>query len=194
MRTAIALLTIITASGIATWVALESQRERLVWDHFDVVKDGVLYRSGQLTPKQLEMAVQRYGIKTVVSFLVPGPSVEAERAVAKRLGVDFMNLPMPGDGSGQEEQFREVLAACEDPARRPVIVHCARGTCRTGAAAALYRFEKGGWTVEDVAREMDRQVYRDGWLPGYVFEMVDQRPFADLYKPAKSLDRNLPEE
>lgn len=192
MRTAIALLTIMTASGAATWAVLESQRERIVWDHFDIVKRGVLYRSGRLTPSQLEAAVQRYGIKTVVNFLVPGEEVEAERQLAKRLKIDFMNLPMPGDGTGREEQFREVLAACDDPDRRPVLIHCARGTCRTGAAAALYRFERDGWTLADVAREMERQVYREGWLPGYVYEMVQDRPFADLYKPVKSFDKNLP--
>ncbi len=192
MRTAIALLTIMTASGIATWRVLESQQERLVWDHFDVVKAGVLYRSGRLTPSQLDAAVHRYGIKTVISFIVPGEEVETERALAKRLGVDFVNLPMPGDGFGREDQFREVLAACDDPERRPVLIHCARGTCRTGAAVALYRFERDGWTVDDVAREMERQVYREGWLPGYVYEMVHDRPFAELYRPVKSHDQNLP--
>lgn len=191
MRTAIALLTLVAASGLATWAAFESQRERLVWDHFDVTRPGVLYRSGQLTARQLEAAVRRYGIRTVVNFLRPGDDVEAERALARRLGVDFLNLPMPGDGFGREDQFREVLAACDDPGRRPVLVHCARGTCRTGAAVALYRFERDGWTIEDVSREMERQVYRQGWLPGYVYQMVADRPFDELFRPWKRYDRNL---
>src|SRR5919206_4848008 len=99
---------------------------------------------------------------------------------------------MPGDGFGQEAQFREVLAACDDPARRPVLVHCARGTCRTGAAVALYRFEVDGWTLEDVAAEMARQTYRQAWLPGYVYSMVRQRPNAEAYEPLISIDRNAP--
>ncbi|MEO6811690.1 MAG: protein tyrosine phosphatase, partial [Isosphaeraceae bacterium] len=164
---------------------------RLVWDHFDVVKPGVLYRSGQLTGDQLAAAVRLYGLKTVVNFQIPGPGIEKERSLAKRLGIDFLNLPMPGDGFGQEAQFREVLAACDDPQRRPVLVHCARGTCRTGAASALYRFERDGWTVEDVSAEMKRQTYRQGWLPGYVYGMVKDRPDADLYQPTMRRDRNL---
>ena len=111
---------------------------------------------------------------------------------ARRMGIDFMNLPMPGDGSGQEFQFREVLKACDDPERRPVLIHCARGTCRTGAATALYRFERDGWTVEDVVAEMERQTYREGWLPGYVFGMVRNRPGQEIFQPAVALDRNLP--
>ncbi len=192
MRTVIAIVTILTASGLATWLNLESRRERVVWDHFDVVKPGQLYRSGQLTPGQLEAAVRRYGIRTVVSFLVPGPGVESERALAKRLGVDFLNLPMPGDGFGRADQFRAVLEAIDDPARRPVLVHCARGTCRTGASVALFRYERDGWTVDDVSAEMRRQVYREGWLPGYVWNMVEQRPFEELFQPRFRHDQNLP--
>jgi protein tyrosine/serine phosphatase len=175
----------------ACWLTYQTQANRLVWDHFDVMKPGVLYRSGQLEPAQLTTAVERYGIRTVVSFQVAGAGVERERALAKRLGVDFVHLPMPGDGAGKEEQFREVLAICGDPARRPVLAHCARGTCRTGAAVALYRFERDGWTVEDVAAEMKRQAYRDGWLPGYVYGMVQERPFNERFEPPLQHDRNL---
>ncbi len=189
MRIAIALSAVVGLSA-AYWLTRETQANRLVWDHFDVVKPGILYRSGQLTADQLEAAVKRYGLKTIVSFQVPGRGVERERALAKRLGVDFLNLPMRGDGSGREDQFRQVLEACDDPARRPVLAHCARGTCRTGATVALYRFERDGWTVEDVAAEMERQAYRDGWLPGYVYEMVEHRPFEERYEPAIRFDRN----
>ena len=41
---------------------------------------------------------------------------------------------------------------------------------------ALYRLERDGWTLEDVQTEMTRQTYRQGWLPGYVFGMVRDRP------------------
>jgi protein tyrosine/serine phosphatase len=173
-----AVLVILTAAAALTWAV---QSNRLVWDHFDEVKPGVLYRSGQLEPAQLEAAIRRYRLKTVVNFQLSGRPVERERELARRLGVEFLHLPMPGDGSGRESQFRRVLEACDDPARRPVLVHCARGTCRTGAAVALYRFERDGWTIEDVAAEMQRQAYRDGWLPGYVFAMIQERPFDELY-------------
>ena len=51
----------------------------------------------------------RYGIRTVVNFQLPGKEMEIERALAARLGVGFVNLPMPGDGFGEEAQFRKVL-------------------------------------------------------------------------------------
>jgi protein tyrosine/serine phosphatase len=193
MRTAI-LLTALTAAaaGVGAWLTVETRRNRLVWDHFDEVKRGYLYRSGQLNPDQLRRAIQRYGLRTVVSFQLPGEGVDRERAIAREFGIDFLDLPMPGDGFGREDQFREVLKAVDDPDRRPVLVHCARGTCRTGAAVALYRFERDGWTVEDVDAELRRQTYRDGWLAGYVYNMVKARPLSERFEPRFLHDRNLP--
>lgn len=189
MRIAI-VLTALFAVVLGVWITEETWRNRWVWDHFDVVKRGVLYRSGQLNGDQLSAAVARYGIKTVISFQIPGGDVDGERDLARRLGIDFMDLPMPGDGFGQEAQFREVLKACDDPERRPVLIHCARGTCRTGAAVALYRYERDGWTIDDVSAEMRRQTYREGWLPGYIFGMVKTHPHNDIFEPSIVLDRN----
>jgi protein tyrosine phosphatase (PTP) superfamily phosphohydrolase (DUF442 family) len=189
-RTITALVAIVASIAFAVGLTLHQNWDAWFLDHWDVVEHGVLYRSGQLKPQQLREVVQRYGIRTVVSFLRQGEGVDQERSLSRELGVDFLNLPMPGDGFGREEQFREVLAACEDPERRPVLIHCARGTCRTGAAVALYRFEHNGWTVADVAAEMKRQTYQQGWLPGYVYKMVPDRPFDNLYEPRIAFDRN----
>lgn len=182
MRVMIVLCTLLTTAA-ALGLAAVCRDNRLVWDHFDVVKGGILYRSGQLEPEQLTRAVETYGIRTVVSFQIPGAGVEDEHRLARSLGVNFINLPMPGDGAGLEPQFREVLSLLDDPDARPILVHCARGTCRTGAAVGLYRLEVDGWTIEDVADEMRRQAYRDGWLPGYVYAMVKERPFDGRYEP-----------
>ena len=184
---------LVLAATAAGWLSFETRRNRLVWDHFDVVKHGILYRSGQLNADQLGDAVGQFRIKTLVNFQIAGPGVDYERALCKKLGIDFLNLPMPGDGFGEESQFREVLKACDDPNRRPVLIHCARGTCRTGAAVALYRYERDGWTVDDVAKEMRRQSYVDGWLPGYVFAMSKNKPDRDIFEPKVALDKNLPE-
>jgi protein tyrosine/serine phosphatase len=165
------------------------RHNRLHWDHWDVVKHGVLYRSGQLTSDQLAQAVKQYGIRTVVNFQLPAEEMRRERELARELGVNFLNLPMPGDGFGEEAQFRQVLEATDDPDRRPVLVHCARGTCRTGSAVALYRFERDGWTIKDVAAEMRRQTYREGWIPGYIFAMCKVKPDKVLHDPVTIDDR-----
>ncbi|MDG3006226.1 fused DSP-PTPase phosphatase/NAD kinase-like protein [Paludisphaera mucosa] len=181
-----------TGAAAAVWMAVLDRQNRLRWDHWDVVKPGVLYRSGQLTSGQLDEAVRRYGIRTVVNLQLPGGEMQAERTQARRLNVGFVNLPMPGDGFGREVQFRKILEVVDDPERRPVLVHCARGTCRTGSAVALYRFERDGWTIQDVAAETRRQTYREGWIPGYIFAMARNKPDSDLHHPITIDERNAP--
>jgi protein tyrosine phosphatase (PTP) superfamily phosphohydrolase (DUF442 family) len=178
------------AAALAAWLVVLDRQGRLVWDHWDEVKRDILYRSGQLTSAQLTQAVKRHHIRTVVNLQWPGEEMVQERALAARLGIDFVNLPMPGDGFGEEWQFREILKITDDPDRCPVLVHCARGTCRTGAAVALYRFERDGWTIDDVAVEMRRQTYRYGWLPGYVYAMAKNRPSLAEPRPEMVEDRN----
>src|SRR5690349_2096013 len=60
--------------------------------NFRVVEDGVLYRSGQLTPAGLAAVIDDYGIKTVVSLRTsrdpggPNPDAwEEEVCAARRL-------------------------------------------------------------------------------------------------------------
>ncbi len=183
MRKLLLGLIVLASAGLAGWLIALDRQNRLLWDHWDVVKKGILYRCGQLTCGQLAEAVQRYRIRTVVNFQLPGKEMEAERALARELGIGFVNLPMPGDGFGEESQFRKVLEIVDDPARRPVLVHCARGTCRTGSAVALYRFERDGWTIQDVAAELRRQTYRDGFIPGYIYAMVKSKPSFVLHNP-----------
>ena len=181
------LLAVVLPTG---WLIVLDRQGRLIWDHWDEAKRGVLYRSGQLTGDQLTAAVKRHGIRTVINLQMPGDELAAERELCARLGVDFVNLPMPGDGFGEEWQFREILKITDDPQRRPAVVHCARGTCRTGAAVAIYRFERDGWTLEDVATEMRRQTYRYGWLPGYIFAMAKNKPAFAGPRPEMVVDRN----
>ena len=190
MRKRILGVLVLASAALGGWLIVLDRQNRLHWDHWDVVKPGILYRSGQLTSTQLAEAVRRYGIRTVVNFQLPGKEMETERALARTLGVDFVNLPMPGDGFGEEYQFRKVLEIVDDLSRRPVLVHCARGTCRTGSAVALYRFERDGWTLGDVAAELRRQTYRDGFIPGYIYAMLKIKPSLILHQPTTIDDRN----
>jgi protein tyrosine/serine phosphatase len=180
----------VSAIAMAAWLVVLDRQGRLVWDHWDEVKRGILYRSGQLTSAQLMKAVERHNIRTVINLQWPGEELVEERAVAARLGVDFVNLPMPGDGFGEEWEFREILKILDDPQRRPVLVHCARGTCRTGAAVGIYRLERDGWALEDVATEMKRQTYRSGWLPGYIYALAKNKPALAGPRPERLEDTN----
>jgi len=170
----VALAIVLTGTGVA--LGIHQYAESRVWERFDTVKPGVLYRSGQLSTAQLRDAIDHYGIRTVVNFQVRDRTLVEEEKLVQGMGLKFVNLPMPGDGFGEESQFRQFLALMDDPENRPVLIHCAAGTCRTGAAVALYRFERDGWSIDDVSDEMKRQAYDTGWISGYVFKMLKHKP------------------
>ncbi len=124
---------------------------------FAAVVDGLLYRSGGVSPRQLEYISRRYGIRTVISLLNPdAPESIAEREAAERLGLRWHNIPLPGNGASMpadRDRIRRLLSA---PHAEPTLVHCAAGTNRTGLAIGMYRIQHDGWTVEQVIDEMLR--------------------------------------
>jgi hypothetical protein len=181
----VTLIGIVILAGTGAGFGLNYVSREMIWDRFDVVKPGVLYRSGQLTEEQLRKAIRQYDIRTVVNFQVRDESVKRESEIARELGIAFLNLPMPGDGFGEERQFRELLKYIDDPDRQPLLIHCARGTCRTGAAVAMYRFERDGWSIDDVSAEMQRQAYPDGWLSGYIYSMIKRTPNLEFRDPGE---------
>jgi hypothetical protein len=54
----------------------------------------------------------------------------------------------------------------------------------------MYRFERDGWTIDDVAAEMRRQTYRYGWLPGYIYAMAKNKPPSGSASSDLIYDRN----
>lgn len=124
----------------------------LRWKKFDVVRDGVLYRSGLLKEWQLKHAVRRFGIKTVFSFTYGGH--DAEDRVCQDLGIKRHFHYLPGDGVGPDDPYLRFLEVMSDPGSHPVLVHCSAGVQRTGGAVALYRTLIEGWRFEDAIREM----------------------------------------
>ena len=131
---------------------LNAWRMQRIPKNASVVKPNVLYRSGQLRPEHFQQLLERFGIKTVVCFNPDSSNGEAK--LARRLGVRYVELPMPGSGQGRAEQFHEYLQLLTVPANRPVLIHCAAGAYRTGAAVALYRLVFDGWALEDAVAEM----------------------------------------
>ena len=56
---------------------------------------------------------------------------------------------------------------------------------------AFYRFERDGWTPEDVAAELNRQTYHYGLLPGYIYAMVKTKPSTTILRSEMISDHNL---
>lgn len=129
---------------------------------FAAVVPGQVYRCGSVSPAQLERLQQEYGIRSVLSLLNPAADESRlERAAARRLGIRWINVPLPGDGSSTAADRGRIRAVLLDPSLRPILVHCAAGVNRTGLAIGMYRLHVQGWTLGQVLREMRRFGFED---------------------------------
>ena len=122
------------------------------WKHFAVVVEGSVYRSGQIRPEQLESAIQKLGLKTVINLNSKTHAQESE--ICKKAGIQCLNFDMPSDGLGAMDDYAVILRTLRDPAQQPVLVHCQAGVARTGASVALYRMFEQGWDGERAIAEL----------------------------------------
>jgi tyrosine-protein phosphatase SIW14 len=158
----IGLAAAVAAAPFAYW-SVESVRYR----NFRVVKDGELYRSGQMPPDRFARVVREFGIKAVVSLRdrvaddTKSFEDQPEADFCAANGVAFFRLP-PGDWSPVdgvvpgERTVVDFLKVLKDPtaAHRPLLIHCFAGIHRTGAHCAVYRMEFDRWPAADAIAEM----------------------------------------
>jgi tyrosine-protein phosphatase SIW14 len=161
------------AGSASAWLV----RRTALPKRFAVVSEGVLYRSAQPSPRQIDNAVHRYAVRTLL-IVREGDSGRVEREIrhAAAAGLRVVHLPVPSGGEVSDEHVAQFWRTVDDPANQPVLIHCAAGRHRTGFFCALYRVARQGWSPERARDEMlsfgfDRQ--RHATLLGQ-FERVMQ--------------------
>ena len=147
-RVPVALVVLLAVGGLVGRAVYKHYR----WKRFAVVEAGSLYRSGQLSGQQLESAIEKLGLRTIVCLNPEHADEEFE--ICRSRDVEFHLIKMPSSGEGDPEDFGRVLALITDPDRGPLLVHCQAGVARTGAAVALYRMIEQGWTAERAIEEL----------------------------------------
>ncbi|WP_180540038.1 fused DSP-PTPase phosphatase/NAD kinase-like protein [Nevskia soli] len=88
-------------------------------------------------------ALAAAGVKTDVD-LRPGNN-DAEKREAEALGINYINIPMPGLHAPPPAALAQALKTLEDKAAWPIFVHCIHGRDRTGTVVACYRIEHDHW-------------------------------------------------
>ena len=159
------LIVLIAVIVIPTYVSKYQQKQ---YRNFRVVKKGVLYRSGQMTPIGLKKIVDEYHIKSIVSlrdsYSSEAPPDIQEEAFAREYGVKYLRLsPKKWESDNGEppvmENVRQYFKLMKNPDNYPVLVHCFAGIHRTGSYCALYRMELEKWPNEKAISELKHLGY-----------------------------------
>jgi protein tyrosine phosphatase (PTP) superfamily phosphohydrolase (DUF442 family) len=171
--------------GITWWV----MKPPKIRNGVTAVVPGVLYRSGQLDPADLQREIEQRGIKTVVNL---GSTKDWDAAVCEAKGVKYLRIPVGdvwqmeslpnpemGDKVFPKPDLSEVWRAINDPAAQPVLIHCWGGTHRTGLFVAKYRIEQQGWSAADAIAE----------LPLFGFDIKDPK-FAGVLQYLRGLPQS----
>jgi protein tyrosine/serine phosphatase len=111
--------------------------------HLQTVKPGVLYRDGVRSLHQFELAAKKTHFRTVVALVddreITQHPFTDELAYCRDHGIQVVRVPITLGGWPQDDQISRFLAIADDPARQPVLVHCAQGVRRTGMMVAAYQ-------------------------------------------------------
>jgi protein tyrosine/serine phosphatase len=137
--------------------------------NFHQVREGVLYRSGQMSTFGLKNVIHDYGIKTVVTlrdsiYEDDPPPDWAEEKYCQDQEINYVRIPprswwAPAGEIPADEGIRQFLEVMDNPDNYPVLIHCFGGIHRAGAFTAIYRMEYEHWTNAEAMAEMKRCGY-----------------------------------
>ncbi len=154
LRLTVALLLIV---GPAYWAIQQEAQMR----NLKVVKEGVLYRSGQLSLPALKRLIHDFGIRTVVCLRErtrPNSAEEEKYCLKEELNyllIEPLHWEVDADNHAEvDEGINKFLDVMRDPTNHPVLIHCFAGIHRTGGYCAAYRMEFDHWDNADALAEM----------------------------------------
>jgi len=157
-------LAVLVAAGIGVWRSV--LEERFIPKRFGVVEQGRIYRSGQISASLVKKVLVEYDIKVVIDLTADDPNnsdQRAERRSCGELGIQVVNLPLRGNGTGDVNNYAIAVISIAQAVKKgtPVLVHCAAGTQRTGGVIAAYRLLVQKKGPDLVISELKRY----GWSP-----------------------------
>jgi hypothetical protein len=149
------------ASRLARWLGgitlaiFLSAGSYVAWDqanfNFGTVQAGRVYRSGQMSAPALARTIRDYRIKTVLNLRGPNPTLAwypRERSTTLSAGATQLDIPMSSCVWMSRIQLRTIIDALET-AERPLLIHCAWGSERTGLVSAFAELLRPGAKVSD---------------------------------------------
>lgn len=95
------------------------------------------------------------GVKAILNLRQPSEHRAAEEeAKAKELGLKYFNIPV-AYSDPKEEQATEFLKITDDPANRPIFIHCT-AAIRVGCFWMIRRVLRDGWSIEAAQADAEK--------------------------------------
>ncbi len=119
-----------------------------------------LYRGGEPTEDGLRELANLH-VALDIDLREAGTATEAERKIARSLGMQYVNVPFPPLSAPGRDLVKRVLSLMEPDDAGNIFVHCRRGKDRTGTIVACYRVEHDGW--DNRRAELEANRYGMSW-------------------------------
>lgn len=135
---------ILVLIGGMIWLWEDVLKDRVIPKRWGAIQQGLLYRSGRLSATLVKSTLEKHKIAVIIDLSgekAGDKDQEAEKAAAAELGIELLRFPLRGNGTGDIEHYAQAIAAMVrySKEQKPVLVHCASGTQRTGGVTASYR-------------------------------------------------------
>jgi protein tyrosine/serine phosphatase len=125
-------------------------------DNVHVVTPGLVYRSAQLLPEELESMIAEYGIRSIISLAPSEPEqswYQGEISVGSARKIARYEVPLSRGDRPTTDQLRRVLSALQK-APKPVLLHSQSGADRAGLAAAIFQYAIASRPASEAARQL----------------------------------------
>lgn len=108
-------------------------------ERIDTVVEGRVYRSAQLSGKSFQKIIDEKGIRTIINLR--GGSKDSgwyigEREIAKKNNIRLYDISLSAHELPEYGKLISLVEALQT-SEKPILIHCRRGSDRTGMASAL---------------------------------------------------------
>jgi hypothetical protein len=133
--------------------------------NFDVVVPGRLYRSGRPDERFIKYLRESYGIQRIISL------TSKAHETARELGIKVAIFQWGTNELPPRQELKKVLDIITR--EKPVLLHCAGGSDRTGYTMAIFRVLHQGWNLDRAQEEMARYWHKPQRNAGLHQELED---------------------
>jgi protein tyrosine phosphatase (PTP) superfamily phosphohydrolase (DUF442 family) len=126
-------------------------------NNFFEVVPGVLYRSGEMPPQDLEEIIQQYAIASVLDLRISGELIArngmSEHQLVTNLDASYVNVPLATTRVPTKEELLHLEETLHS-LTTPILIHCSTGALRTGVVTSLWLQEVTGVSPEEAKKQL----------------------------------------